>query len=129
MNEGVSKHREDVFYKVSSPKVNRANFKKVLRKTESLILPSESKALSEKTINSAYSFLNELGRGNYGTVYKACKKNLSGIVEPDCRYYAIKLLCKESNKQQLKHFLLEIDFMKAMDHPNIVKFFECYENK
>lgn len=25
--------------------------------------------------------------------------------------------------------MLEIDFMKAFDHPNIVKFFECYENK
>ena len=108
--------------------MDRANFKRVLRKTESLILPSESKALSEKTVNSAYSFLNELGRGNFGTVYKASKKNLTGIVDQDCRYYAIKLLCKESNQKQMKHFLLEIDFMKAMDHPNIVKFFECYES-
>merc|ERR1719356_1866693 len=62
----------------------------------------------------------KLGEGSYGSVSKA--KNLStGAIRA----------CKSINKSQMKNidrFKQEIALMKIMDHPNIIKLYETFED-
>lgn len=72
-------------------------------------------------ITEYYEFVKELGSGTYGKVYRVQNK-----ITKDIR--ACKKISKKKikNKERLK---IEIDLMKATDHPNIVKLFEIYEDQ
>lgn len=62
----------------------------------------------------------KLGEGSYGTVCRAkCKKSQS--------IRAVKTIQKKQVKDQLRT-KQEIDIMKCMDHPNIVKLFATFED-
>jgi calcium-dependent protein kinase len=99
-----------------------------LRKTDSLILPSEKACISEEAVKKRYSFVQDIDNSNFGKVYKATMNGRQGE-DGLQKMFAIKLLNKRINSSQVSHFLYEIEFMKALDHPNIVKFFECYESQ
>jgi calcium-dependent protein kinase len=62
----------------------------------------------------------KLGEGSYGTVSK-CKNKGSGVVR------AVKSISK-SQMKNLDRFKQEIQIMKIMDHPNIIKLFESFED-
>lgn len=64
-----------------------------------------------------------LGRGRMSTVYSASPKN-----NPESRV-AIKVLNKVQNKDNMKNIWNEIDTLKNLNHPNIVKYIEHYENE
>lgn len=71
-------------------------------------------------INKTYDFQEELGSGAYGKVFRIKKKTTGEL-------YA----CKKMNKRQINNkerFRLEIDLLKATDHPYIVKLYELYED-
>lgn len=71
-------------------------------------------------INKYYSFEQELGSGAYGQVSRV--KNLKTNE---------KFACKKMNKRQISNkerFKVEIDLLKATDHPYIVKLHELYED-
>lgn len=71
-------------------------------------------------ITKAYEFQKELGSGAYGKVFKV--KNLK-----TGKTYA----CKKMNKRQISNkdrFKVEIDLLKATDHPFIVKLIDLYED-
>lgn len=71
-------------------------------------------------INKEYIFEQELGSGAYGKVYRV--KNIQTNIT-----YA----CKKLNKRQISNkqrFKVEIDLLKATDHPYIVKLLELYED-
>lgn len=61
----------------------------------------------------------ELGKGSFGVVYKAHEKN-TGIVR------AVKKVMNE-NIQNYDGFINEVDALKTLDHPNIIKLYEVYE--
>lgn len=72
------------------------------------------------SIEKFYSFEQELGSGAYGKVSRV--KNLK-----TGEYFA----CKKMNKRQISNkerFKVEIDLLKATDHPYIVKLHELYED-
>lgn len=62
-----------------------------------------------------------LGSGSYGDVIhanvKGCKSQLR----------AIKVI-KKSKVKDPTRFKMEIDIMKELDHPNIIKLFEVFED-
>jgi calcium-dependent protein kinase len=71
-------------------------------------------------ITQSYTFTKELGSGSYGTVYRVQNK-LTGEFRA----------CKKLNKRKITNptrFKLEIDLLKATDHPNIVRLYEIYED-
>ncbi|KAH8740112.1 calcium-dependent protein kinase [Cryptosporidium ryanae] len=78
-------------------------------------------ALINKNINDFYELnLGNLGRGSYGSVVKAVDKR-SGTQR------AVKIILKPKleNINRLKR---EILIMKRLDHPNIIKLFEVFED-
>jgi len=65
----------------------------------------------------------ELGEGSYGKVYKVMHKT-NGLIR------AMKLINKDpKNNQNEQEILNEIEILKRIDHPNIVKIFEFYNTK
>jgi WD40 repeat protein/predicted Ser/Thr protein kinase len=59
-----------------------------------------------------YTHLEELGRGTFGVVYRARRKDLPIDV-------ALKML-KHASPSDLERFRAEVEILAALDHPNIV---------
>jgi len=77
-------------------------------------------------VNDNYDLKQLLGEGAFSKVYLAESRNESGGLA------AIKVIDKEELcKDEDKMFLIdkEIEIMSQLDHSNIVKLFEVYENK
>ncbi|GIX60762.1 calcium-dependent protein kinase [Babesia caballi] len=64
---------------------------------------------------------NRLGKGSYGQVLKACHKE-TGEVK------AVKVI-RKANIENAMRMKREITIMKTLDHPNIVKLLEVYEDE
>jgi calcium-dependent protein kinase len=65
--------------------------------------------------------LNCVGQGGFGKVYKALYK------ETD-QFRAIKVM-KKSQANTVKSFQIEVSIFKKLDHPNIIKLYEMWEDK
>ena len=67
--------------------------------------------------------MNYLGEGGYGKVYKV-KHKLTG------QYRAMKIIkCKSSSKKHEEQIKKEIEILKSLDHPNILKLYEFFCNE
>lgn len=66
-----------------------------------------------------YELKEKLGEGNYGSVY-SCLHKSSGDIR------AVKVLQKKFIKEEA--YYNEIDTLKEMDNPNIMKFHESFED-
>ena len=65
-----------------------------------------------------------LGKGAFGKVFKGTDK-----LNPDFQV-AIKVLDKKKMKpNDLAHIMDEVDLLKKLDHPNIVEYFETFNEK
>lgn len=73
----------------------------------------------EEKFTDNYDLKEQLGSGNYGTV-QCCLHRESGDIR------AVKILRKE--KIQEESFRNEIDTLKELDHPNILKIHESFED-
>ncbi|CAI2359939.1 unnamed protein product [Moneuplotes crassus] len=72
-------------------------------------------------INDSYEFGKKLGEGAYGIVYKGKEKS-SGEER------AIKKMSKDKIKNPVR-FKNEIQALRTLDHPNIIKLFRYFEDK
>ncbi|CAG9319489.1 unnamed protein product [Blepharisma stoltei] len=77
-----------------------------------------------ESVRDKYEFLKVLGYGQFGTVREAKKL---GEVHSD-KTYAIKSICKDKVKMNLLTMKRELDILKLVDHPNIIKLYEIYED-
>jgi calcium-dependent protein kinase len=68
-----------------------------------------------------YTPKGELGSGSYGKVFQV-KNKKSGDIRA-CKQLAIKQI------QNYNKFMLEINILSKMDHPNIIKLYEVFEDK
>ena len=65
-----------------------------------------------------------LGAGSYGKVFLACDKK-----DKDFRI-AIKVINKSQlSEEDLESLKNEVGLMQTVDHPNIVKYYETYDDK
>jgi serine/threonine protein kinase len=63
-----------------------------------------------------------LGKGNFGSVYKSHSKHNKE------HEVAIKVLDKSKLGSNLRSILNEITILHALDHPNICKYVETYDD-
>ncbi|CAD8179980.1 unnamed protein product [Paramecium octaurelia] len=71
--------------------------------------------------NEQYSILKKLGQGSYGCVWLG-KHNKTGILR------ALKQIKKDSLLfEDQQRMLSELNILKSLDHPNIVRVFECFQ--
>ena len=91
----------------------------VIKLTSSTIV-ADSKTDAEHD----YKKLQILGEGTFSTVYEA-QNRITDIMR------AMKIIKrqKHSSEQEKREIINEINILKTMDHPNIVKIFEFYSNK
>jgi calcium-dependent protein kinase len=75
---------------------------------------------STTDIRTVYKFKKLIGGGHFGTVRIAYRKT-----DPEKRY-AVKSILRESMKKDVAMLESEINILKELDHPNIVRFYETY---
>jgi calcium-dependent protein kinase len=74
------------------------------------------------SVEASYIIVSPLGKGSFGCVYEA-KHKLSNS------YRAVKVLKKENMTEKTRIKLLqEVEILKSLDHPNILKVFEVIED-
>ena len=61
-----------------------------------------------------------LGEGSFATVFGAVNKSTS-------LQRAVKVCSKKHSRHRLK-FLREVQVLKMLDHPNIVKYYESFQD-
>ena len=69
-------------------------------------------------ITDGYQLLEELGEGAFGRVRKVKDKKTMQL-------YAVKMIRKGCCTSP-EDFQKEIDILKSLDHPNIIKIYEYY---
>jgi len=87
--------------------------------------PEKKKELAttgeETNIDDHYILGEELGTGGFSVVVEATSKT-------DGEKYAVKIIDKQLIKEDIKLLKREIDIMKKVDHKNILKLHEIYED-
>ena len=86
--------------------------------------PSNEESQQKKQKVGDYEILQEIGRGNYGTVYLAQHKNT-------LEKFAVKQIEKSKlqNKKVLELFYTEVSVMNTINHPNILHLYAFLESK
>lgn len=74
-----------------------------------------------KSLTDLYYVKEEIGQGSYGKVFKV--KNKTTGETRACKQLPIKHI------NNYEKFMLEINILSKMDHPNIIKLFEVFEDK
>jgi serine/threonine protein kinase len=124
----VQKHEpkiiKDIPFYCFSINFNNNKLKKYYHLNETIVdnwISAIEKATNFRNINNFYSFSDSIGRGQFGLVIKGVNLKNNAKV-------AIKVLDKtqmNSNYDSLKN---EIDILKISKHPNIVQFYDYFEN-
>ena len=77
-----------------------------------------------KDFKLKFEYISTLGNGSFGKVKLYRDRFLNEIK------FAIKTMKKsEMNLNQINSFKNEIDILRKLDHPNIVKYFDTYEDE
>ena len=70
-----------------------------------------------------YTFIDKIGEGMYGTVYKAINKQENKI-------YAVKRLNFQNiNEKEKKHIKNEVELIKNLKHPNVISYKDSFNDK
>ncbi|KAJ8760452.1 hypothetical protein K2173_015119 [Erythroxylum novogranatense] len=69
-----------------------------------------------------YELLNELGKGSYGSVYKARDLRTSELV-------AIKIISLVEGEEGYEEIRGEIEMLQQCNHPNVVRYFGSYQGE
>ena len=77
--------------------------------------------MKKKKFADDYYVVKELGKGGFGTVFKVVNK--TGSI---CRA-AKRILKKSLCKKQHESLLAQMAIMMPLDHPNIIKLHEVYD--
>ena len=77
----------------------------------------------KKDITDDYTFGQKIAHGSFGKVYTAVHK-VTGAVR------AVKKLKKKLlDQDNMKYILCEFEALKKLDHPNLVKLIDHYEDR
>jgi len=108
----------------SSPQVRDYQPKAAMKKEElDHAVAKEETTTSYENITRIYNFKKELGHGNFGTV------RLASLVSNPSQKFAIKAIEKQKMKKDLYLLKRELQILRKLDHPNIIKFYETYQDE
>lgn len=79
---------------------------------------------SYKGIHESFEFIRVLGHGQYGTVREAVRKS-----EFSSQHFAIKSIQKQKIAKHRTILKRELEILMYVDHPNIIKLYETYEDQ
>jgi calcium-dependent protein kinase len=83
-----------------------------------------SRAIMAK-ISDHYDFSRVLGHGHFGVVREATRKGAT-----NGKKFAIKSISKKTlGKSNVKSLKRELDVLLVLDHPNIIKLYDVYEDE
>ena len=78
-------------------------------------------------VYDVYEKLQFLGEGSFGSVYKVKRKNSATEIIRALKEISKEKMClNEENSEEIRN---EISVLKSLDHPNIMKIYEFYEDK
>jgi len=77
-------------------------------------------AITGMTIDDLYEVSELLGEGGFGKVHAAKHRRTGEVV-------AIKSLCKDQMKDS-SALQTEVEFLKVADHPNVIRYYETFED-
>jgi calcium-dependent protein kinase len=81
--------------------------------------------ISKENIHKIYKITNTIGQGYFSKVKMATLYNSDSK-----KKYAVKIIKKKKIDNRFKEdFLNELSILKIIDHPNIIKLFETYEDE
>lgn len=99
---------------------------KDIETTQSKLSMSEKKRLEDKISRAnprkVYHFQKVLGSGGFGIV------KLGTYLSNPEKKVAIKIIEKKKLKDKLHMLMREVEIIKSLDHPNIIKFYEAYHD-
>ena len=75
-------------------------------------------------IHECFQFIRVLGHGQYGTVREAVRKS-----QPSSQHFAIKSIKKQKISKHRQILKRELEILTIVDHPNIIKLYETYEDE
>ncbi|KEG11924.1 putative protein kinase [Trypanosoma grayi] len=85
-------------------------------------ISTSSKALA---FDHHYELLDEIGKGAYGTVWKCCRRH--DVMK---RPYGVKIINKrQAGAKGLKCVMGEVETMSLLNHPNIVRLEETFQDE
>ena len=79
-----------------------------------------SNTFSTTDVRTVYNFIKMIGGGHFGTVRTATLKSDPQVT------YAIKSILRENIAKDIRLLEEELAILQQVDHPNIVKFDQCY---
>lgn len=76
-----------------------------------------------KSFRKQYKLKRVLGTGNFSTVHLAKRRS-------DKRYFAVKIVSRAHlNEKELRMLGSELEVLKTLNHPNVVRVYEVLEDK
>jgi calcium-dependent protein kinase len=87
---------------------------------------SSNNFISQKTGTPLDDYISDkkLGEGSYGAVFRVKNKD-TGVYRAMKKFF----ISNKNDKSKEKELMNEIEMLKKLDHPNIVKVFESYDTK
>lgn len=76
----------------------------------------------EAQLHAAYELHEELGRGAYGRVLRATRRENGAEV-------AVKVIAKGAKEKDDARLQVEVDVLRAVSHPNLIKLYDVYDTK
>lgn len=105
-------------------KTDVAELGKSLETFKKPLVKHERTTTSIMDIRNVYKFEPKvIGNGFFGTVRVAVLRNNSS------KKFAVKTIYKEKIQKNLHLLQRELEILKTLDHPNIVKFYETYQDE
>ena len=83
---------------------------------------SQIATLSSENIREIYTFDKVIGKGSYGVV------RMGYLINDSSKKFAIKILERNSLKAKVYILEREVTILQKLDHPNIIKFYEIYQD-
>jgi len=120
-----SKTKKNKTFQEIGEKANRGNNLNTFHSCQTINLTNDVIVSQSKVDPSLdYKKLNFLGEGSYAAVYRVQNRITDSI-------RAMKIINKSStcSEEDDKEILNEINILRTLDHPNILKIFEFYSNK
>ncbi|KAM0951365.1 putative protein kinase STE-STE20-Pl family [Dioscorea sansibarensis] len=83
---------------------------------------SVPESVTREDPSTKYELLHELGKGSYGSVYKARDIKTSELV-------AIKVITMSEGEEGYEEIRGEIEMLQQCSHPNVVRYFASYQGE